>query len=106
MNFEFFTTDDGVKVGYMDQGSGIPVILLAGYSAPATSWYREEKTLSKHGYRAIAFDRRSHGSSANHEDVSGRSIPGSFLHVVLYFTVRDRTSFWRDQYRSDAQNDQ
>jgi hypothetical protein len=38
MKFEYFTTDDNVKLGYMDQGSGIPVILLAGYSAPATSW--------------------------------------------------------------------
>jgi pimeloyl-ACP methyl ester carboxylesterase len=65
MKFEFFTTDDGVKLGYMDQGNGIPVILMAGYSAPATSWYREEKILLKHGYRVIAFDRRSHGSSEN-----------------------------------------
>jgi alpha-beta hydrolase superfamily lysophospholipase len=63
MKFEFFTTDDGVKLGYMDKGTGIPVILLAGYSAPATSWYIEEKTFLKHGYRVIAFDRRSHGSS-------------------------------------------
>jgi pimeloyl-ACP methyl ester carboxylesterase len=65
MKFEFFTTDDGVKLGYVDQGRGIPVILMAGYSGPATSWYREVKVLLKHGYRVIAFDRRSHGSSEN-----------------------------------------
>jgi pimeloyl-ACP methyl ester carboxylesterase len=65
MKFEFFTTYDGVKLGYMDKGNGIPVILLAGYSAPATSWYPQEKTLLKNGYRVIAFDRRSHGSSEN-----------------------------------------
>jgi non-heme chloroperoxidase len=65
MKFEFFTTGDNVKLGYMDKGSGIPVILMAGYSAPATSWYREQKTLLNHGYRVIAFDRRSHGSSEN-----------------------------------------
>ena len=65
MKIEFFTTDDGVKLGYMDKGSGIPVILMAGYSAPATSWYMDEKVLLKHGYRVIAFDRRSHGSSEN-----------------------------------------
>lgn len=62
---EFFTTDDQVKLGYMDKGSGVPVILIAGYSAPATSWYGQEKALLKHGYRVIAFDRRSHGSSEN-----------------------------------------
>lgn len=65
MKFDFFTTDDGVKLGYSDSGSGIPVILIAGYSAPATSWYREKRALLKHGYRVIAFDRRSHGSSEN-----------------------------------------
>src|SRR5215510_6500897 len=65
MKIEFFKTGDEVKLGYIDRGSGIPVILLAGYSAPATSWYREEKTLLKHGYRVITFDRRSHGSSEN-----------------------------------------
>jgi pimeloyl-ACP methyl ester carboxylesterase len=65
MKMEFFTTDDQVKLGYMDKGSGIPVILIAGYSAPATSWYDQEKVLLKHGYRVIAFDRRSHGSSDN-----------------------------------------
>jgi len=88
MNFEFFTTDDGVKLGYMDQGSGIPVILLAGYSAPATSWYREEKTLVKHGYRAIAFDRRSHGSSENPphgQDMAtqGRDIAALIRHLQI-----------------------
>jgi hypothetical protein len=41
MKIELFTTDD-VKLGYIDKGNGIPVILLAGYSAPATSWFPQE----------------------------------------------------------------
>src|ERR1041385_386544 len=65
MEFKFFTTDDGARLGYSDKGNGIPVILMAGYSAPATYWYREAKTLLQQGYRVIAFDRRSHGSSEN-----------------------------------------
>ena len=65
MKFQFFTTDDNVKLGYTDKGSGLPVILLAGYSAPATSWYDQEKVLLQNGYRVIAIDRRSHGSSDN-----------------------------------------
>lgn len=64
-SMEFFVTDDQVKLGYSDKGSGIPVVLIAGYSAPATSWYDQEKVLLQHGYRVIAFDRRSHGSSDN-----------------------------------------
>ena len=88
MKFEFFTTDDNVKLGYTDQGSGTPVILIAGYSAPATSWYREEKTLLKHGYRVIAFDRRSHGSSENPpygQDMvtQGKDIAGLIRHLQI-----------------------
>lgn len=88
MKFDFFTTDDGVNLGYMDQGSGIPVILLAGYSAPATAWYREEKVLLKNGYRVIAFDRRSHGSSDNPpfgQDMAthGRDIDALIRHLKI-----------------------
>lgn len=88
MRFEFFRTDDGVKLGYTDQGTGIPVILMAGYSAPATSWYREEKMLLKHGYRVIAFDRRSHGSSENPsfgQDMAtqGRDVAALIRHLQI-----------------------
>ena len=88
MKFDFLRTDDGVKLGYSDQGKGIPVILMAGYSAPATAWYREEKTLLKHGYRVIAFDRRSHGSSENPphgQDMAtqGRDIDALLRHLQI-----------------------
>jgi pimeloyl-ACP methyl ester carboxylesterase len=88
MKFQFFTTDDGVKLGYSDTGSGIPVILMAGYSAPAISWYREEKVLLKNGYRVIAFDRRSHGSSKNPafgQDMAtqGKDIAALIRHLKL-----------------------
>ena len=88
MKIEFFTTNDKVKLGYIDQGSGIPVILMAGYSAPAISWYREEKTLLKRGYRVIAFDRRSHGSSENPphgQDMAtqGRDIDALIRHLQI-----------------------
>ena len=88
MNIKFFTTDDGVKLGYIAQGSGIPVILMAGYSAPATSWYREINSLVKHGYRVIAFDRRSHGSSENPphgQDMAtqGRDVDALIRHLQI-----------------------
>src|SRR5215207_6660679 len=83
MKFDFLTTDDGVKLGYRDQGTGIPVILLAGYSAPATSWYREEKALLRHGYRVIAFDRRSHGSSENPQQGQDMATQGRDLDALI-----------------------
>ena len=92
MKFDFFRTDDGVTLGYSDQGSGVPVILMAGYSAPATSWYREVSVLVKHGYRAIAFDRRFHGSSENPphgQDMAtqGRDIAALIRHLKIQKAV-------------------
>ena len=88
MKFQFFTTDDGVNLGYSDQGSGIPVILIAGYSAPATSWFGEKKVLLQNGYRFIAFDRRSHGASENPthgQDMAtqGRDIAALIRHLEI-----------------------
>lgn len=83
MKMAFFTTDDGVKLGYMDKGKGIPVILIAGYSAPATSWYDQEKALLKRGYRVIAFDRRSHGSSDNPPFGQNMATHGQDLDALL-----------------------
>ena len=83
MKFQFFTTDDGVRLGYADMGRGPPVILMAGYSAPATSWYREAKVLLKHGYRVIAFDRRSHGSSEHSPHGQDMATQGKDLHALI-----------------------
>lgn len=85
---KFFATDDNVKLGYMDKGSGTPVILMAGYSAPATSWYDQEKVLMRHGYRVIAFDRRSHGSSEHpafgHDMLThGRDLDALMRHLQI-----------------------
>lgn len=57
------TSDDDVKLAYFTMGEGPAIVLLAGYGAPAISWVRQMKTLSKAGYRAIALDRRCHGLS-------------------------------------------
>lgn len=58
-----FTTDDGVQLHYVDQGSGIPIVLIAGFRAATTSWLYQTEFLLDRGYRVIAFDRRSHGRS-------------------------------------------
>ncbi len=39
-----------------------PVVLVAGFKAPATSWRYQLKPLARAGYRVIAFDRRGHGA--------------------------------------------
>jgi len=88
MKFNFFTTSDHVKLGYLDMGGGIPVVLLAGYSAPATAWFPQEKALLNNGFRIVAFDRRSHGSSENPafgQDMAtqGQDIDALFRHLQI-----------------------
>ena len=57
------TTSDGVRLHYTDSGDGAQVVLLAGFTAPATSWVLQERALLDAGYRVLALDRRSHGRS-------------------------------------------
>jgi len=57
------TTSDGVRLNYLESGDrgGPPVVLLAGFRAPATSWQWQWDAL--HGHRVLSLDRRSHGDS-------------------------------------------
>jgi non-heme chloroperoxidase len=56
-------TSDGVRLRASDDGAGPPVVLVAGYTAPAASWAFQVDALVGAGYRAIGLDRRSHGRS-------------------------------------------
>lgn len=58
-----FSTTDGVSLAYTDAGDGRPVVLVNGYTAPATAWALTEDALLAAGYRVIGFDRRSSGES-------------------------------------------
>ncbi|MCO8277941.1 alpha/beta hydrolase [Actinoplanes sp. TRM 88003] len=57
------TTGDGVRLNYSDEGTGAPVVLIAGFCAPLESWELQRAALAAGGYRVIGFDRRSHGRS-------------------------------------------
>jgi pimeloyl-ACP methyl ester carboxylesterase len=59
------TTSDGVRLSYLDGGdpAGAPVVLVAGFRAPATSWKLQQGPLAEAGYRVLSLDRRSHGAS-------------------------------------------
>lgn len=58
-----FHTSDGVRLVYSDEGTGAPVVLIAGFRAAATSWVYQREYLLQKGFRVIGFDRRSHGQS-------------------------------------------
>jgi non-heme chloroperoxidase len=63
--------DDGVRLDYTEHGSpdGRPAVLIAGFKAPATSWYYQVPALAKAGYRVLALDIRGHGLAERPEAV-------------------------------------
>ena len=58
-------TSDGVTLHYTDEGSGPPVVLIAGFTASAETWELQRRPLLAAGHRVLGFDRRSHGASDN-----------------------------------------
>ncbi len=56
-------TSDGVRLHVTDEGQGPAVLLVAGFTAPATSWAFQAEALLAAGYRVVALDRRWHGLS-------------------------------------------
>ena len=59
------TSSDGVRVNYLESGdpNGRPVLLVAGFRAPATAWKPQLTALERAGHRVVALDRRGHGGS-------------------------------------------
>lgn len=58
-----FTTSDGVRLSYDERGSGSPLLLVAGYTAPPESWVFQTQAFVDAGHRVYTLDRRSHGYS-------------------------------------------
>ena len=66
-----FFDSDGVRIHYLDAGSGTPVLLLHGNTGTAGRWLEAGvfQALAE-DYRVIAFDARAHGKSDKPHDVS------------------------------------
>ncbi|MFJ9693125.1 alpha/beta fold hydrolase [Kitasatospora sp. NPDC101183] len=58
-----FVASDNTALHYYDEGTGRPVVLIAGYGASADSWALQWAALRAAGHRVISFDRRWHGQS-------------------------------------------
>jgi non-heme chloroperoxidase len=59
----FFTTSDGVRIHYMEAGSGKPLVMIPGWSQTAAQFKHQLEGLSDR-YRVIALDMRGHGESS------------------------------------------
>jgi microsomal epoxide hydrolase len=58
----FIRTSDGVRIHYLDTGSGRPIVFVPGWMMPAWIWQKQINGLSKR-FRVIAVDPRSQGES-------------------------------------------
>ena len=55
-------TGDGVRLSYLDEGSGSTVVLIGGFLMGARAWRVQMDALAPR-HRVIALDRRHHGDS-------------------------------------------
>lgn len=58
----FFTTSDGVKLHYLESGSGPAIVFVPGWTMPAEIWKEQIRGFSTR-YRVVALDPRSQGRS-------------------------------------------
>ncbi len=58
----FFKTSDGIKIHYVEAGSGHAVVFIPGWTMPAWIWQKQIDELAKK-YHVIAVDPRSQGES-------------------------------------------
>jgi len=59
---EFFKTSDGIRIHYLEVGSGRPIVFIPGWTMPAWIWQKQIDEFSKK-YHVIAVDPRSQGES-------------------------------------------
>src|SRR5271166_3835122 len=59
---DFFKTSDGVRIHYVESGSGRPIVFIPGWTMPAWIWQKQIDEFSKK-YHVIAVDPRSQGES-------------------------------------------
>jgi non-heme chloroperoxidase len=59
---DFFKTSDGIRIHYLEAGSGQAIVFIPGWTMPAWIWQKQIDALSGK-YHVIAVDPRSQGES-------------------------------------------
>jgi len=62
-----FTTSDGATISYLEAGEGPLIVLVPGWTLPATTWSAQLEHFSDR-YRVVALDPRAHGESSKPTD--------------------------------------
>lgn len=88
-----FVVSDGVRIHYMQAGSGVPVVLLHGYTSCCdASWFADgvAKELAR-THRVIGIDARGHGRSEKPHDPAkydGDRMPKDVIEVLDHLGVQ------------------
>ncbi|MDX1384628.1 MAG: alpha/beta hydrolase [Thermoanaerobaculia bacterium] len=69
-----FVKTNGIRMGYYEKGSGLPVVFCHGFPELAYSWRHQIRAFSAAGYRAIAPDQRGYGLTDRPQEVSEYSL--------------------------------
>ncbi len=84
---------NGVRIAYIAEGEGEPVLLIHGFASNARTNWRDTgwlRFLSGHGYRAIALDNRGHGASDKFygpEAYSGQAMAEDALRLLDHLEI-------------------
>jgi non-heme chloroperoxidase len=62
-----FTTSDGATISYLEAGQGPLIVIVPGWTLPATSW-RAQLDHFADRYHVVAMDPRAHGASSKPMD--------------------------------------
>ncbi len=77
-----FANANGIRIHYVEQGKGLPVILLHGFPELWYSWRHQIPALAAAGYRAIALDVRGYGQTDAPPDIESYSMLNMTADVV------------------------
>ena len=89
---DFFFDSDGVRIHYIIEGKGEPVILIHGFAANiAANWAAPGvvKALAQN-YQVIALDNRGHGQSDKPHEASayGLKMCGDVIHLMDHLKIK------------------
>jgi non-heme chloroperoxidase len=76
-------TRDGQRLAHIDRGTGLPVVLVHGWSLSSAIWALQTDWLADRGLRVVAYDKRGHGDSDRPSDGYDMDTLASDLAAVL-----------------------
>ena len=77
------TNGEDIRLHYVDQGQGAPVVLIHGWPLTYESWEYQLAELPKHGVRVVAYTRRGFGNSSKPWDGYNSDTLADDLKAVL-----------------------